>query len=247
MAGPDLSIVLPALNERGKVAGDVLAAAEFLLGQGLSGEVIVVDDGSTDGTAAAAEGAPVPPGVDLRVIRHERNHGKGRAVRTGVLASRGEHVLFADCGLCVPFADALPGLDLIRSGRCEIAHGSRWHRASLVVRRRGLYRRAVSRLGRRLARCLAGTPARLTDTQCGFKVYRGEVARELYAECACDGYLFDVDITLRALRRGCQIEEFPVHWRADPDSRFRPLRCAPRLLGELIAMRRALRKTPQGQ
>ncbi|GAH53825.1 unnamed protein product, partial [marine sediment metagenome] len=236
----ELSIVIPALNEERKIGRDVEAAAAFLAAEGLSGEIIVVDDGSTDGTAAAAESAPVGAGIVRRVIRHERNHGKGCAVRTGMLETRGEYAMFADSGLCVPFSNALRGLALLRSGRCDLAHGSRHLPESVIVRRRGPYRRLISRLYRWAIPVLAHTPGGLSDPQCGFKMYRGDVARALYGRCVCDGFLFDVEIILRAARLGYRVEEFPIQWRSDPDSRLRPVRAIPRLLRELRMIRRAL-------
>lgn len=236
----ELSIVFPALNEERKIARDVEAAGQFLGRNGIGGEVIVVDDGSTDHTADAAESAVLPDEVPLTVIRHERNHGKGCAVRTGMLRTRGRYAMFADSGLCVPFDDGLRGLELLKAGVCELAHGSRLLPGSCVTRRQPLYRRTIGRAFRALAPLLTGTPRTLTDTQCGFKLYRGEVARELFARCTTDGFLFDVEVILRAVRAGLRIQEFPIHWRSDPDTRLRPLRAAPRMLRELIALRRAL-------
>ena len=236
----DLSIVIPALNEQDKIARDVEAAAAFLRAEGLSGEVIVVDDGSTDSTDARARDVHPGADVELSVVRHDRNHGKGFAVRTGMQAARGEYALFADAGLCVPFEDALRGLDLLRCGHCEVAHGSRHLPESQIGRRHTPYRRLVSRLYRWALPLLAGTPRALTDSQCGFKLYLGSVARELYGRCICDGYMFDVEVILRALRQGYRIEEFPIRWSHDPDSRLRPLRSLPRLLAQLVAVRRAL-------
>ncbi len=236
----DLSIVIPAFNERRKIGRDVQAAAAFLSDEELAGEIIVVDDGSTDGTGAEARSRPVPPGVVCRVIRHERNHGKGCGVRTGMLESRGEYAMFADSGLCVPFGNALRGLALLRGGRCQIAHGSRRLPGSVVLRPRGLRRRALSGLFSRTIPLLAGTPVHLTDTQCGFKLYRGDVARGLYAQCRCDGFMFDVEVILRAARAGLRMEEFPVEWHSDPDTRLRAVRAIPKSLGELLAIRRML-------
>ncbi len=236
----DLSIVIPAFNERHKIGPDVRAAAAFLRGEGLSGEIIVVDDGSTDGTGAEARNEPVGAGVVRRVVRHERNHGKGCGVRTGLLESVGDYAMFADSGLCMPFRNALRGLALLSGGTCEIAHGSRRLPGSVVLRSTGPYRRALSGLFSRTIPPLVGTPPHLTDTQCGFKLYRGDVARELYAQCRCDGFMFDIEVILRAVRAGYRIEEFPVEWQSDPDTRLRVIRAIPQSLSELLSIRRAL-------
>lgn len=237
-----MSIVIPAFNEAAKIGADVEAASSFLTGARLEGEIIVVDDGSTDDTAAVAADTPVPEGMRRRVIRCDGNHGKGHAVRVGVADTCGRHVLFADSGPCVPYENALRGLELIRRGECDIAHGSRHLPQSTFVRGRTLYRRIVTRVFRWVVPALMGVPGHLSDTQCGFKLYRGRVARELYAKCVCDGYLFDVEVILRAVQKGYRIEEFPIEWRSDPDSRLHPVRIIPRLLGQLWTIHRALRR-----
>ncbi len=239
----DLSIIIPAFNESAKIARDVVAAFAFLRGEGMSGEVIVVDDGSSDGTADTAGLADASPGVELTVMVHDARRGKGAAVRTGVAASTGEFVMFADSGLCVPFEDALRGLELIRSGECDVAHGSRGLPGQVATGGRPLRRRLMSWALRFLTRMLLDLPRDLTDTQCGFKVYRGDVARGLYADCGTDGYMFDIEVLLRAQRRGHKIAEFPVRWTCDRDSRLRPERDVLHALLELWRIKGAMKRT----
>jgi dolichyl-phosphate beta-glucosyltransferase len=238
----DLSIVIPAYREAAKISRDVEAAGAFMAKAGLKGEVIVVDDGSPDGTCEAARNAQVPPGIDRHVICMERQSGKGAAVRAGMLAGRGDFLMFADAGLCVPFDCALEGMEMIRRGDCDIAHGSRKLPDSIILRPQGLYRRLLSRLFRLIVRLFMGIPHRFSDSQCGFKVYRGGVARKLYAECISTGFMFDVEILLRALRHGYKVKEFPVEWRCDPDSRLHPARGAGRTFSELAAIKRTLKR-----
>jgi len=239
----DLSIVIPAFREGAKIRRDVEAAAAFLLKHGLKGEIIVVDDGSPDDTEAAANAAEVPPEVQRRVIRYTPNRGKGFAVRTGMNASQGQYAMFADVGLCVPFDNALKGLALIRGGQCELAHGSRKLPDSHILRRQRLYRRFLSWLFRKIVGLFMGVPGELTDTQCGFKMYRGDVARELYGACLSDGFMFDIEILLRALKKGYRVREFPIEWRCDWDTRLRPGRSAVDTLGELKAIKRNLKNS----
>ena len=118
-----LSIIIPAFNESRKITRDVETAAGFLAAHEIAGEVIVVDDGSADGTTDAAHTAQVPANVKKTVITAHQHKGKGFAIRTGVLASTCEYVMFADCGCTVPYKNVLEGLRLIREGQCEIAHG----------------------------------------------------------------------------------------------------------------------------
>jgi dolichyl-phosphate beta-glucosyltransferase len=233
----DLSIVIPAYNEGRKIQRDVLAAAAFLAGERLRGEIIVVDDSSTDSTADAAARAPVPPGVERRVLRYQPHRGKGYAVRTGMRETRGRIVLFADSGLCVPFDNALRGMRLIEAGACDVAHGSRKMRGSRITLPQPFYRRELSRVFHAAVQIIMGIPGRMTDTQCGFKLYRGDLGRDLYAECRSDGFVFDVEVLLRALRKGCRVKEFPVEWCCDIDSRLHPARNVPGILRDLVAIR----------
>jgi dolichyl-phosphate beta-glucosyltransferase len=237
----DLSIVIPALNEAAKIGRDVEAAARFLGTRGLSGEIIVVDDGSTDGTADAVRAVRVFPGIKVEAVRLERNAGKGIAVKTGVLKSSGELVLYADSGSCVPFDDAWPSIERSRAGRLDIGLGSRRHKDTILCRDRSWKRRVLSRVFHAAAVLIAGLPRRITDSQCGFKVYRGEIARELFSGLETPGFLFEIEIILKALARGLVLEEFPVTWTCDPDSRLRPGSQALPVLRELVAVRRRVR------
>ena len=236
----DLSIVIPAFEEGRKIARDVEAATQFLQANALQGEIIVVDDGSQDDTAPAAEKVRVPADIARRVIRYEPHRGKGYAVRTGMQQATGQYTMFADCGLCIPYGNALKGLDLLRNHACDIAHGSRRHLQSEILRDQPWHRRLISRTFKATVRTLLRVPRDLTDTQCGFKVYRGDVARELYRECVTDGFMFDIEIILRAAKKGYRIREFPVEWACDRDSRLSVARTPWPLLSELLALRRAM-------
>src|SRR5512140_3158977 len=121
----ELSIIIPTYDEARKIRRDVTAAAEFLATGAGGGEIIVSDDGSQDDTPNIARAAPVPPGIALRVLCSAKHRGKGFALRSGIGESRGTFVMFADSGLTTPYDNALRGLALISSGRCELAHGSR--------------------------------------------------------------------------------------------------------------------------
>jgi len=218
----DLSIVIPALNEAGKIARDVEQAAGFCAEHGFRAEVIVVDDGSRDDTSRVARRAEIPKTIELRVIRLERNTGKGAAVRAGVLASSGDVVLFADSGSCIPFRNALPWVKSLRSGDLDLALASRRHRDSVILRNRPWRRRVLSRLFHWAAVLIVGLPRWIRDSQCGFKLFRGEVGRELFEETRTSGFLFDIEVLLRAVKAGYVIAEFPVEWSCDLDSRLRP-------------------------
>lgn len=244
MAGMDLSIVIPAFNESDKIGSDIEAASVFLQGNNLRGEIIVVDDGSTDGTSKTAKTAEASllEGISLRVVRYEPHKGKGCAVRTGIKEAQGAYVMFSDSGCCVPYGNALLGLEMLKNGECDIAHGSRKMLESAIQQDQPWHRRACAKLFRWALKKILTLPADLTDTQCGFKVYRGEIARKLYSLCVSDGFMFDVEIILRAKKVGYRIREFPVEWVCDLDSRLSVVRAPWPVLRELITIKRRLAK-----
>jgi dolichyl-phosphate beta-glucosyltransferase len=231
----DLSIVIPAYKESAKILNDIEAAARFLRSSKLSGEVIVVDDGSPDDTARVAQAA-VAEFPELRVLSYTPNRGKGHALRFGILRANGNAVLFADAGLCIPYNVAEIGLAMLALNMCDIAHGSRRMRGS-VRRAQPLYRRLGSKVFKFVVHSMMGVPRYISDTQCGFKIYRREVAHQLYAEVFTDGFMFDTEVILRALKRGYQILEFPVLWSNDSDTRYDPVKGTIRNLRELVRIR----------
>jgi dolichyl-phosphate beta-glucosyltransferase len=234
----DVSIVIPAFKEAQKIERDVAAADAFLDSRADGGEILLVDDGSPDGTAEAARAlqARYPR---LRVVSYARNRGKGHAIAQGVLQARCAAVMFADAGLCVPYGIATLGLSMLELDMCDIAHGSRRMRGS-VLRAQPFYRRAGSLAYKMVVRVTMGVPRWISDTQCGFKIYRRDAARELYGDLLTDGFMFDVEIILRALRRKYRILEFPVLWSNDADTRFDPVKGTIRNLKELARIRWSL-------
>jgi len=237
-----LSIVIPTLNEEQKISHDVEENARFLHENGISGEIIVVDDGSTDNTAKEAENVKIPPDIKLNVIHYTPNRGKGYAVRTGMKETHGDYAMFADSGLCVPLGAIKTGLNLMQSGTCDIAHASRRHPLSVIKHGASIKRKILSLAFRTLIPPFMGIRSRITDTQCGFKMYRGPEARELYSECRTNGFMFDIEIILRAERKNYKIAEFPIEWTADRDTRVRIGRTAEKMFMELSAIKRYLRE-----
>jgi dolichyl-phosphate beta-glucosyltransferase len=227
--------VIPAYKEAEKIEQDIRAANAFLATHGIAGEILVVDDGSPDDTATSARAleAEFPA---LRVLNYEQNRGKGYALRYGITHSRGKNVMFADAGLCVPYDVALIGLTMLNLQMCDVAIGSRRMRGS-VRRQQPLYRRIGSKVYSWVIHTIMGVPWYISDTQCGFKIYRGDVARRLYARSFTDGFMFDIEIILRSLAEGYQMLEFPVLWSNDPDTRYDPIRGTWKNFLDLMAIR----------
>ncbi|MFZ2054662.1 MAG: glycosyltransferase [Candidatus Aminicenantales bacterium] len=238
----DISIIIPAYNEAAKIGRDIEAAGSFIEANGFEGEIVVVDDGSADGTAGEAGRANVPSTVRKTVRRLEQNSGKGAAVRRGVLESRGKVVLYADSGTCIPYTNALPVIKRISAGDLDIGLASRRLPGTVIRRNRPLRRRIISRFFHWAATVFARMPRWITDSQCGFKVYRGDAARELYAGLVTTGFLFELEIILKALRRGLRVEEFPVEWTCDLDTRLRPSAQAAGVFKELLKVRSLTKK-----
>ena len=235
-----LSIVIPAFEESEKIAGDIEAASQFLAANDFTGEIIVIDDGSTDATAETAQnaGQNLPPTISLQVISLGEHRGKGCAVRTGILKSSGKYVMFADSGCCVPYGNALLGLELLTAGNCHIAHGSRRLIESDIQRDQPWHRRVCAKLFKRIMNTMLSIPKGLSDTQCGFKLYQGDVARKLYSKAVCDGFMFDVEIILLAVKYHFRIEEFAIEWVCDLDSRLSITRTPWPVLAELWRIKR---------
>jgi dolichyl-phosphate beta-glucosyltransferase len=209
---PRLSVVIPAYNESARLASTLRALSDATAGE--SAEVIVVDDGSTDGTDDVARAALASG--EHQVIRLPVNEGKGAAVRAGVLASRGDAVVFMDADLATDLSALSVFVATLE--RADIVVGSRTMEGAIV--RDGTRDRALmARVFNVIARVVTGIDNR--DTQCGFKAFRGTVARQLFGLATCDRFAFDVEILLLARRLGMTVVEMPVTWTAVEGSSVR--------------------------
>jgi dolichyl-phosphate beta-glucosyltransferase len=229
-----LSLILPAYNEAHRLP-PFLTTVRAYLDQHYPGcyEVIVVDDGSQDGLdrVLAQVAADWPA---LRPLRHERNQGKGAAVRTGVLASRGQRVLFADADGATPI-DQEPRLAAALDRGAQVAVGSRLAEGDGLNRSRQWFRGLGGRAFAALARRLLGLSVR--DPQCGFKMFVGDVARRLFVDVRETGYLFDLELLSRAARQGLTVAEIPVNWQEIPGGHLRLFRALPKIFVGLLLLR----------
>jgi dolichyl-phosphate beta-glucosyltransferase len=225
-----ISVVIPAYEEAARLGASLERVLAYLEARGDGFEVLVVDDGSRDATAAVAE-AYADRGV--RVLRLPENRGKGAALRAGVLASRGRRVLLTDADLSTPIAD----LERLEPHLAEapVVVGSRAVAGSELELRQPLYRELMGKTFNKLVRVLAVRGVH--DTQCGFKLLDGELARELFADLTVDRFAYDVELLWLARRRGHRVAEVGVRWSNSPLSRVSPLRDSLQMLGDLVTMR----------
>ena len=229
-----LSVVIPALDESGRLPPSLERIGAFLADNPtwLPAEIIVVDDGSRDGTAEAAWSAKLPNEVELRIAYHHKNLGKGAAVRTGFGLSVGEWVLLTDADLSTPIEE-LPSLASIAEDG-DVAIGSRAVQRRLVEVRQPRHRDFMGRTFNLIVRML-GLSA-IHDTQCGFKLFPGNLARDLAAVQHLDGFAFDVELIVIARSWGYPVHEVGVRWRHIEASRVLAVRHSAQMLRDLLRL-----------
>lgn len=229
---PRLSIVIPAYNEERRLEPS-LAQMRAFLRRRPSTEVIVVDDGSTDATAAVVL-RHANAWRSLRLLPLGRNQGKGAAVRAGVLAARGGRVLFTDADLSTPLAE-LPALEAAMDAGAPVVLGSRALDRSLVGLPQPFYRVAAGRTFNLMVQ-LFSVPG-IQDTQCGFKLFTAEAGRRLFRLQQVPRFGFDVELLYLARKAGYKVAEVPVHWVDSPESKVRPVRDGARAFLDLALIR----------
>jgi dolichyl-phosphate beta-glucosyltransferase len=230
MPAPHYSLVVPAFNEVPRLGPPLRRTVEWLRARQKPFEILVSDDGSTDGTAELVEKLKneIP---ELRLVRSAENRGKGHAVRMGVRAANGALILLADADGATPI-DQLALLESAIENGADIAIGSRSHRGHVERR---WYRHLIGRCFHLLVR-LSGARG-FKDTQCGFKLFTASAARDLFSRARTDRFSFDVEILLLAQRLGYRIVEVPVEWAHQPGSRINLVTDSFRMAIDLVAIR----------
>ncbi len=233
-----LSVVMPAYNEATRIGPSLQRVWEYLRPRyGAGGfEIIVVDDGSRDRTVAVVEQFRARA-AQVRLIRFPQNRGKGAAVRAGMMAARGDAVLFSDADLSTPIEEVEEALRLLAEGG-DVVIGSRALAGSRILVRQQRLRESMGRLFNRLIRALLPIP--FQDTQCGFKLFRREAAHAVFQLAHIDGFAFDVEAILIATQLGYAVRKMPVRWINDPASRVTLLRHPAQMLADIWRIRAAL-------
>ncbi len=238
----DLSIVIPAYNEEQRITPTLERMSAFLAGTGLRTEIVVVDDGSKDGTVALCRSlAERLPG--LRVVATSPNRGKGHAVRVGMLEARGDVRVMCDADGSMPATELPKLLRPIARGEAVIAIGSRYVEGA-AQHTQPLWRRAWSRLCNKVIR--AALVPGVRDTQCGFKAFTAAAAVDLFSRAQIDGWAFDLEILAIARRQKLAIAEVGVQWQDDARSKVNPLEDLWKVIREAVTIKRNLNRNAYG-
>ncbi|MEW6028034.1 MAG: dolichyl-phosphate beta-glucosyltransferase [Chloroflexota bacterium] len=236
MNSPFLSVIIPAYNEENRLPRTLEQVFTFLKKQSYQAEVLVVENGSTDGTLAAAR-AFAEQYPSLRVYQ-EPHSGKGLAVRRGVNEARGEYLFLCDADLSMPVEEIAKFLPPALTD-FDIAIASR-EAPGAVRHDEPAYRHLTGRVFNTLIRWLV--LPRIQDTQCGFKCFRARAARQLFESQTLMGWSFDVEILFLAHRRGLKVREVPIHWYYNGESKVSILRDSLRMFLDLLLIRRNARR-----
>ena len=227
------SVVIPAYNEAARLPRYLEEVVGYFARRDEAYEVLVVDDGSSDGTSERVRGlSRTHPSIGL--LTFPDNVGKGRAVRAGMQRARGALRLMADADGATPIAEVKRLLAAIEAG-ADLAVGSRARPDGAVVRHTRPHRRLVGNVFNLIVRRLGVWD--VVDTQCGFKLFTGAVADDLFAALRTNGYGFDVEILLLAQQRRYRIAEVPINWVDQPGSKVGVLRHGPAMLREILVAR----------
>jgi len=229
-----LSIVIPAYNEEKRLGPSLEKIRGYLAAKSYAAEIIVVDDGSTDRTAEVA-GAALEGRLPYRVLRRDKNQGKGFSVREGVLAAAGQVILFTDADLSTPIEELEKFIQRLDEG-FDMVIGSRALPGCDIRVPQAAPREALGKFFNRLVRLLVMKGC--LDTQCGFKVFRRGAAMDLFSRLQSRGFAFDVEILVLAGKLGYRVGEVPVIWCNSPPSRVRIFRSSWQMLRELWRIRR---------
>ena len=236
-----LSVIIPAYNEAARLEKTLRGVVDYLRQNRPDAELIVVDDGSSDDTADLARKVFQDSGDLLTsVISYKSNLGKGRAVRLGLQAARGDVALFSDADLSTPIAEEKKLVEPIAKGECDVAFGSRALDRSLIGVHQSWRREQGGRVFNLVVRLATGMP--FWDTQCGFKAFRLSVCRPLIEAATIDRFGFDVELLYLAFRAGLNLKEIPVRWDHNEGSKITLFTDSFKMVNEVGLIRQQARR-----
>ncbi|MFA7290084.1 MAG: glycosyltransferase [Melioribacteraceae bacterium] len=233
----DISFIIPAYDEEKKILKDIFLVEQFLSSNNFICEIIVIDDGSSDNTFQIAEKSKKQIKSQLVLLSNKVNRGKGYSIKRGVKHSKGKYIIYFDAGATIPISEATKGIELIKSRKCDIAFGSRKLPESNIIKKQKLDRKLASFLFLRFCKMFFKIDKSFTDTQCGFKVFDGNIARELFENITLNGFLFEIELIILAKKNNYIIKEFPITWKCDRDSRINFVKTPSIIVSEINQLR----------
>lgn len=216
-----LSLIIPAYNEGKKIEKDIRKAFGYFKQKKINAEVIVSTDGVTDNTNKIVNNLK-QEFPSLSLIYRKEKIGKGAAVKRGVKKAKGKYIMFADAGYCVPFRYTKDGIKKIEEGY-DLALANREAKETIIKISQPFYRKIGSKIFGLIVKYFLGIPHYIKDTQCGFKIYKHNVAKILFKNLQTKGMMFDLELILKAKKKKFKIATFPVIWSNDPDTKFNPI------------------------
>jgi dolichyl-phosphate beta-glucosyltransferase len=232
---PPFSLAIPCYNEAERIGTTVRTTINYFTTNSPESELIIVNDGSTDSTAAIARDALANSPVQTRLLENFPNRGKGAAVRRGLLAATKPIGLFFDADLSTPLSEIPKVIEPIANGDVDIAFGSRALDRKLIGVHQPWRREQAGRVFNLIVRLATGMP--FWDTQCGFKAFQLDVCRPILQRAYIQGFAFDVELLFLAYRAGLRLREVPVRWNHAEGSKIRVIHDSLRMLREVIALR----------
>ena len=231
-AAPDLSIIIPSYNEELRLPDTLERIAAYLSASGRNAEVLVVDDGSKDGTAAVAEYFRIKIPT-LRVVSNDINRGKGYSVRHGMREARGPIALFTDADLSAPIEEAGKLIDALENS--DVAIGSRAMDRGLITVHESPFREFAGIIFNKIVRGILWLP--FVDTQCGFKAFQRERCSVIFEQQTIERFGFDPELLYLARRHGLRAVEIPVRWGHSPATKVSMLRDSIQMFVDVFTIR----------
>jgi glycosyltransferase involved in cell wall biosynthesis len=235
---PALSVVIPAFNEAKRIGETLRATIDYLCANSPQSELIVVNDGSTDGTSEVVRNVFAnETALPVLLLDHSVNRGKGAVVREGLLSANKPIAVFSDADLSTPMTELPKIVEPVAAGDADLVFGSRALDRTLIGNRQPWRREQGGRVYNLLVRIATGLP--FWDTQCGFKAFRMAVCRQIIAAGKVNGFGFDVELLLLAQRAGLRLREVPVRWNHCGGSKVHFVQDSVRMLREVLTLRRS--------
>ncbi len=230
---PKLSVVVPCFNEEQRLPRTIAQIESYMRARGASYELILVDDGSSDGTRRSMDEAAARNEA-VRIVALPRNRGKGRALAEGVKVSQSDAVLVTDADLSTPIEE-LAKLEAALATGVGVAIASRAVKGSRVELSQPIYRVLMGKAFNIIVQ-LVLLPG-IWDTQCGFKLFLGDIAREVFAGLTTDGFGYDPEVLYRAKKKGVRIVEVPVVWRNSAPTKVMAIRSSADMFRHVLQIR----------